>query len=134
MTMQIRELFGFQGRVNRATYAFVGIAGVLLKHNLDGILAYKLLRRPWGIWNYLSPLGMLNGNYPATASQKKFLVILAITTLPFIWLGIGMTLKRLRDAGLPARLVLLFFVPAINVLFFILLCVLPSRDSLDKEE
>jgi hypothetical protein len=37
--------------------------------------------------------------------------------------------KRLRDAGLATRLVFLFFIPAVNVLFFLLLCLLPSREE-----
>ena len=130
--MNIRKLFGLRGRVGRATYTLVGIAGVLLKHNLDRVLAYKFLHQPWGIWNYLSPLGLLSGNYPASPDEKKFLFTLAITALPFVWLGIVMTLKRLRDSGLPSRLLLMFFIPVVNVFFFLLLCSLPGRDILAK--
>ena len=45
-----------------------------------------------------------------------------------------MTLKRLRDAGLATRLVLLFFVPVVNVLFFLVLCLLPGRDELKNAQ
>ncbi len=127
--MRIGPLFGFQGRVGRATYAFVGIIGVLLKHNLDRLLAFKLLHQPWTILSYLAPLGMLSSDFPLSAQQQKFLFLLAFTSIPFIWIGIGMTLKRLRDAGLGPQLVLLFFIPAVNLLFFVLLCLHPGRDS-----
>src|SRR5271166_5597138 len=129
--MNIRALFGFQGRVNRATYALVGIFGVLIKHNLDRLTAAHMLHVPWGISSYFAPIGMLSGKYPPSALQKNFLLVLGLTSLPFIWLGILMTVRRLRDAGLPIRLVVLFFAPAINLLFFFTLCVLPSREERD---
>jgi len=40
--------------------------------------------------------------------------------------GVAMTVKRLRDAG--AGGVWLFFIPVINVLFFLALCALPPRE------
>jgi hypothetical protein len=49
--------------------------------------------------------------------------------LPFIWVGVVLTLKRLRSAGLPAALVALFFVPFVNLCFFLVLSLLPERES-----
>ena len=126
--MNLRTLFSFQGRVQRATYAVVGILGVLLKHSLDRLLAYSRFNQPWGLFNYLSPLGRFAANHALSTDEKKFLLALAATALPFIWVGIAMTLKRLRDAGQPIQLVFLFFVPAINVLFFLLLCLIPTAE------
>lgn len=40
-----------------------------------------------------------------------------------------LTSKRLRSASLPPALVLLFFVPFLNLLFFLWLCLMPARDS-----
>jgi uncharacterized membrane protein YhaH (DUF805 family) len=130
--MEIRQWFGLHGRVDRPTYAFLGIFGVLLKHNIDRLLAYKILHTSWGMLNYLSPLGILSGNSGLSHDQKEFLFVLAMTSVPFIWLGIAMTVRRLRDAGLRVRLVLLFFLPAVNVLLFILLCALPGRNATRK--
>src|SRR5450432_2481799 len=130
--MEIRILFGFQGRVSRVTYALTGILGVLLKHNLDRLLAYKLLHHSWGVSNYLSPLGILSGPHILASQEKQFLLALGVTAVPFIWVGIAMTVKRLRDAGLPTRLVVLFFAPILNLFFFLLLCALPSRKAMNN--
>ncbi len=132
--MNFRELFGFQGRIGRGAYALVGILGVLLKHNLDRLLSYELLHQSWGPLNYLWPLGIANGRQSLLPGQKLFLALLAVTSIPFIWLGIGMTLKRLRDAGLAARLLVLFFVPVVNIFFFLFLCALPSRDHYSEPQ
>ncbi len=130
--MNLRTLFSFQGRVDRTTYALAGIFGVLLKHVLDNFLAARFLHQPWGLLNYLVPLGMQNGPYPLAANQRGFLQILALTTLPFLWLGLSMTVKRLRDAGMLTRLVLFFFIPVVNIFFLLLLCTIPSRDAKDR--
>jgi hypothetical protein len=37
-----------------------------------------------------------------------------------------MTVRRLRDAGYPVWLVILFFVPVVNLLFFLWMCLVPS--------
>lgn len=52
--------------------------------------------------------------------------------LPFIWVGVTLTMKRLRSAALPSRLVALFFVPFLNLLFFLVLCLVPDRTGLPR--
>jgi hypothetical protein len=42
--------------------------------------------------------------------------------------------QRLRDAGQPVWLVVLFFIPVINVLFFLALCALPPRERAEESE
>jgi hypothetical protein len=74
-------------------------------------------------------LVVLNRPNPLTAEEKRFLLTMALVAVPFIWVGIAMTRKRLRDAGQPNRLVFPFFIPAVNVVFFLLLCLLPSRED-----
>src|SRR5207245_214235 len=55
-------------------------------------------------------------------------------SVPFLWVGVAMTVKRLRDAGQPVWLVVFFFFPVINVLFFLALCALPSRERAEESE
>ncbi|HEU0369960.1 MAG TPA: hypothetical protein VFR42_12150, partial [Candidatus Acidoferrum sp.] len=54
--------------------------------------------------------------------------------LPFIWLGLAMTVKRLRDAGQPTWLAALFFAPIANLAFFLALSFMPSLAELKREE
>jgi uncharacterized membrane protein YhaH (DUF805 family) len=136
--MTFGSLWQWDGKVSRGTYALFGICGLAIKHNLDRFIAYKFGFR-WGIWNYLDPLERAAQFSPLSGSEKKFLAVLLLTALPFIWIGITMTVKRLRDAGQPLWLALLFFAPVVNLLFFGLLIVMPSQqaglssDSLDKQ-
>lgn len=52
---------------------------------------------------------------------------LAATTLPFIAVGVALTVRRLRDCGLPASYALLFFTPIANILFFLVMALAPPR-------
>lgn len=49
--------------------------------------------------------------------------------LPFIWIGVTLTLKRLRDAQLPLGMVITFFIPLVNIPFLLWLCFEPSRPA-----
>src|SRR5262249_33494817 len=43
--------------------------------------------------------------------------------------GIALTLRRLRSASLPSWLICFFFMPFINLLFFLILAIVPSKDE-----
>jgi hypothetical protein len=65
-----------------------------------------------------------------------FLETMLAIALPFVWLGVAMTLKRLRSARLPSALVALFFLPFLNLIFFLALCLWPARElkSIDPRD
>lgn len=128
MATTFGSLWRWDGKVSRGTYALVGICGLAIKHNLDRFIAYKFGYR-WGVLTYFYPLERAAQFSPLSDDDKKFLATLLITALPFIWIGITMTLKRLRDVGQPLWLTLLFFAPIVNLLFFGLLTVLPSQQA-----
>jgi hypothetical protein len=68
-------------------------------------------------------LGVNAGPHPA-----RLLFSLLALSLPFVFCGVIMTLRRLRDADWPRALIVLFFFPFINLLLFAFLCVQPSRE------
>ncbi|HLY12324.1 MAG TPA: SRPBCC family protein, partial [Planctomycetota bacterium] len=55
--------------------------------------------------------------------------MLFLTSLPFLWAGVVLTLRRLRSAGLSLGWVALFSIPVLNLLFFAVLSVLPPGHS-----
>ncbi len=122
--MTISELWTWKGTAGRGRYALVGLIGFALKHNMDRVLSTAVFEREWGLFNYwISPV-----EFPSlTDADARFLLAMAAMSLPFIWVGLAMTLKRLRSAGLPAWGVAFFFLPFLNLLFFLVLCVLPER-------
>jgi len=131
--MTFGNLWRWEGNITRRMYAMVGACALAIKFNLDRVIA-DYFGFHWNIWNYLDPLQHSGHFLQLSVPEKYFLAILLITTLPFIWVGITMTMKRLRDAGQPLALTLLFFVPVVNLLFFALLCLLPSQSMASESE
>jgi uncharacterized membrane protein YhaH (DUF805 family) len=108
--------------VGRATYLFIGLALFGVKFNVDRLVANRF-GDPWKLYQYWLPDPILGS---AIAPQNRSLIVaLLIAAIPFILVGVTLTLKRLRDAGLPLWLVALFFVPFVNLLFFAVLSMVP---------
>jgi len=126
--MTVLELLGWQGRVRRGVYALVGCLGLAIKHNVDRFIALSFGER-WSIWSYWAPIERLTGLQALSANDRKFLLALFLTAAPFIWIGMTMTVKRLRDAGQPTWLAVLFFAPVINLIFLAVLAIYPSAES-----
>ncbi|PYX49094.1 MAG: hypothetical protein DMG79_09825, partial [Acidobacteria bacterium] len=120
---------GPSGTVGRGTYALVGLVGFAIKHNLDRFVASYVFHRPWGLFNYYVPVREVARITALPGRDAVFLGTMVAMALPFIWLGIVMTMKRLRSAALPPQLVAMFFAPFLNLLFFLILCLLPEREA-----
>jgi len=129
MKITFADLWRSSGTVDRGTYAVVGLVGFALKHNLDRLVATSVFHRPWGLFNYWVPLRDVTRITSLRSGDAMFLETMVVLALPFVWVGVALTLKRLRSANLPSQLVLLFFVPFLNLLFFLLLCLMPARNS-----
>jgi hypothetical protein len=97
-----------------------------IKYNLDRAIAWFGFQHPWYFWNYIRPHGFAGIN-TVPPSDQGFYIALLLTSVPFLILGIVLTLRRLRSTGLRLELCLLFFLPVINLIFFAVLCVLPAK-------
>jgi hypothetical protein len=121
------EAWRRRGTIGRAAYLLVGLFGFALKHLLDRLVA-AWFHRDWALTSYWVPMASADAaSFPDSANGAFFLTLLVVA-LPFIWLGVVLTLWRLRDSGLPPALVVLFFFPYFNLLLFTFLCAVPSRD------
>ncbi|HEY0365936.1 MAG TPA: DUF805 domain-containing protein, partial [Pyrinomonadaceae bacterium] len=141
---EVLDVWSWHGKIGRARYFATGLVLLGLKHNIDRLLA-AMFGYPWGVFNYwiFEWPARLDGLHPKhnpvsitelTPADTAFYCVLLLLALPFIWSGTVLTLRRLRDADLPLWLVMLFFVPFLNVIFFIILSVIPSRESVDDEK
>ena len=128
MKPSFAELWKPSGTVNRKTYLAVGAIAFALKHNLDRLIATLAFHRRWDAFNYWIPLNRAVRITALSRSDAEFLAVMVAVSLPFVWLGIAMTLKRLRSAGLPLWPLVLFFAPLLNLLFFLALCLVPERN------
>src|SRR5438270_8748195 len=131
--MRFVDLWRWDGRVGRGTYATVGVIGLAVKHVLDHFIATHFFHTS-GFFNYWVPLGRAARILQLSESEAKFLATMLLVAMPFIWIGLAMTVRRLRDAGQPVWLVIFFFFPFVNLLFFYVLCVLPTRQQAPSQE
>lgn len=120
--MKLSRFFSFRGEINRAWYLAVGLGLMAVKYTVDALVV-KLSGGDWWPWGYFVwpsvPTMSESGSAPLGYQ-------LAAISIPFVWIGTALTMQRLRDAGAPPWLVVLFFLPCANVAFFALFCILPS--------
>jgi hypothetical protein len=126
-TNLIYSLFSIQGSVSRKTFTITGFVLFAIKYNIDRLIAIAY-QKSWFITDYFMQADHLTISDLSSIDQKFYLTIILIS-IPFIWLGTVLCLKRLRNAGLNLWLVCLFFVPLINILFFFILCILPDAKN-----
>lgn len=125
-------LFLWDGTVDRGPYLAVGLIGFALKYNMDRLIAYFGFGKAWSVFNYFAPQPGGLGRLYSGLDTQMFLVFLT-AALPFIWVGVVLTLRRLRSAGLPLPLVALFFAPVVNLLFFLLLAAIPAQENHEEK-
>jgi len=128
------EMWRWQGTIDRKSFAIAGCSAFLLKFLLDKFVAFAVFGRSWFLWSYWQPLGPAARVNAIHSDTEMFVGALLVLALPFIWLGVTLTVQRLRDAGKPLWLVGFFFVPVINLLFFLLLCTMGSQSAPAQRE
>jgi uncharacterized membrane protein YhaH (DUF805 family) len=111
-------------RVSRAHYFVAGSLLLALKFIIDRSIAARF-GQSWHIWSYFFPPADLSIFGLGSSNPRLYLILWAVA-IPFFWIGITLTLQRLRDAGMRLGLIFLFFVPIANLFFFLFLCFAPS--------
>lgn len=132
--MRFAQLWRWEGTINQKEYATLGCTALVLKHLLDKSVAGEVFHRPWMPWSYWMPLGPQARVGQLQDDERWFAATLLMIAIPFIWLGVTLTVQRLRDAGKPLWLVILFFIPVINILFFLMLCTLGSHARAPRQQ
>src|SRR6266498_2282970 len=123
---QLSNLWNPRRRIGRGAYLASGIVLFVTKFAIDYAIAGGVFARHWSLVEYLAPgqaiLSLLNDR-----ADRIFYLTMSAIALPYILIGLSLTVQRLRDAGLPMLLVALFFLPLGNVFFFLVLCLLESK-------
>jgi len=95
-----------------------------LKYALDAGLIWWFTGRWWTPLDYMSPLWSTR-QHVLQGAPAWLAPVLVVITLPFLWIGVTLTLRRAVNAGLSAWTCLLFFVPGVNYLLMLALCFWP---------
>jgi uncharacterized membrane protein YhaH (DUF805 family) len=127
MRIHYSDLWRSKGEIDGPAYAILGLFLFLIKSQVDRFVAYRLFHQAWSLWNYIVPVDV-SAITTIRADLRPFYLTLVAIAIPFVYSGIVLTLRRLRAARMPLWLIVLFFVPVINLFFFVLLSLVPSLD------
>lgn len=121
----LTHLFGLTRPVGRAAYLRAGLILAALKYALDAGLVKYASGQTMSPLEYLSP-GLTTRSSLLEGDASWALVVLVLMSLPFMWIGLAMSLRRAADAGLSPLVALLFLIPGVNFLTMLVLAALPS--------
>lgn len=117
------------GTIDRGTYLAAGSILFFVKFLLDSAIARALFQHEWSLANYLAQeqVVLFLKTVENPHGHWGFLLTMLFTSLPFVHIGVCLTLQRIRSANFPLWLVMFFFVPYLNVMLFGLLCFAPPQ-------
>jgi uncharacterized membrane protein YhaH (DUF805 family) len=125
-TVGPRLWFAFDAPVDRRTYVLNGLLLAAIKYAGDVALVWFATRTLWLPSNYLSPSTAVTA-LSGSAAPSWLSIALALWTLPFLWVGVSMSMRRAFDAGISGWSALLFFLPYVNYAYMAVMAVLPSQ-------
>src|SRR5881296_3467456 len=99
---------------------------MLVKYGVDATLVWVFVHRLWTPLTYANPEWLLREEL-LRGAPVWLAPALVLWTLPFLWIGVSMTLRRAVDAGRSPWWCLLFFVPGVNYATMLWLAAQPSR-------
>src|SRR5256885_9058302 len=121
----LRLWFGFRDPVSRGTYFRHGAGLMAFKYAVDGLLVWTFAGRFWTPLDYANPLW--SARYELLRGAPSWLPPLMVAiALPFVWIGVSMTMRRAVDAGSSPWTALMFFVPLLNFVLMAVFSLLPS--------
>ncbi|HYV43916.1 MAG TPA: SRPBCC family protein [Myxococcaceae bacterium] len=126
LSLLFRTWFSVSAPVGRRVYAASGFGLMALKYVLDAGAVFAVTGKQWTPIAYLSPLLSMR-EAELRPAPHSLLLAMAIWALPFLWIGLTMTMRRAVDAGRSPWTGLLYFVPLLNYAWMVALCLLPSK-------
>ena len=128
MKNRLLDLLKWKGEITRKTFVTLGFLLFAIKYNLDRLVVLLAFGRSWSIFTYFQqPLPGVENASPAQ-NPGQF-ATLFLVSIPFLWLGVVLCLKRLRSCGLPLWLVTLFVLPVVKWILFLALALVPERSE-----
>jgi uncharacterized membrane protein YhaH (DUF805 family) len=112
--------------LSRGKYLLLGVAFMALKYAGDALLVEIAVGRAWLPSDYVRSL-FLRLSPTLDPSPSWLLWAMGAWALPFIIIGVRLTMRRAIDAAWSPWIALIFFVPYLNYLLMLVLCFAPSR-------
>jgi uncharacterized membrane protein YhaH (DUF805 family) len=121
----IRLWFSLDGTVNRRDYLVSGVGLISFKYVVEALALWMMTDKWLSLWQFFNPILLHRAQWFEHAPAWMPWVVVA-WSLPFIWIGLSLTIRRLLDAGYSGWSGLLFLVPFINYLMMAVCARIPS--------
>jgi uncharacterized membrane protein YhaH (DUF805 family) len=128
MNKTLGRLVGLRARVPRRTYIAWGLGLAVAKFAIDTALVYGFSHQTWSPLGYVVPSLILRHQVDGSAPEAMNVLLVAFA-LPFLWVGLSMSVRRAADAGVSPWLGVGFLVPILNYVTILYLCVLPTKSA-----
>ena len=112
----------------RREYIRAGIVLMALKYTVDAALIYWTTGLVWTPADYLLSLANISNSKGASFTLGLSMTLI-VWTIPFVWIGVILSVRRAKDAGLPPWIVVAFFIPVLNYLLMAMLAAWPRAES-----
>lgn len=127
--MKLNHLWNWNGAIGRRDYLLWGALLFAIKWNLD---RFVLKTGPDG--QAISLTDYFQAGFPASEWLTPDALwdsgwVMLLPALPFLWAGVVLTVQRLRSAQLPLWLAVLFVVPVVKWLLFLVAMTAPRREA-----
>ena len=126
MKKLLRFWFTADDLVDRRTYLEHGVALALAKYAVDAALIWAFANVLWTPIDYVVA-GFSLEQSKLGAVPVALQIALALWTAPFFWIGLSLSARRARDAGVTPWIAQLFFVPVLNYVYIAAMSLAPSR-------
>src|SRR5207248_9322298 len=129
----LRRWLALDEPVDRPAYLVSGLVLMALKYALDAAVVWLVTRQVWTPLDYMIPSLALR-QAKLRVVPAWLVVAMVLWSLPFLWIGVSMTVRRALDAGRSPWLAALFFVPVVNYAVMLALGAAPSRPRAQAPE
>lgn len=119
--------FGLSADVNRGAYAATGFGLIAFKYAIEAGLLWHFSARFFTPLDFLNPLLSLRQEFFKPPVPDWVPWVFFFWTLPFLWVAVGMSVRRAANAGISPWIGLIVLVPFVNFVGMIVLCLRPHR-------
>ena len=125
--MRVLKLwFGVSDRVSPTAYAFSGFTLMIVKYSVEALVIWQFTATVFWPWDFVNPL--LSARAELLQPAPEWLPwALFLWTLPFLWIAVSMSVRRVADTGNSPWLGFVVLIPIINLGFMLAMCFVPSQ-------